>query len=163
MRRHWSLWLVGALAVLGALFVNVGVRAQEHGEGGGESPGVAEITGETAQICTSSVETLTNEVEILFSEYDTTINCFAFGEEGRLEHGVVSLFLNGMSVGRYNLTCGSNIVKAERLMNQSASPVEHTACLECAPTSEDEICQERKSVLEQLLTIQMCTYYLYNY
>ena len=146
MRRHWSLWLVGALAALGAFF---DVRAQEHGEGGGESPGVAEITGgETAQICTSSVETLTKEVRILFSEYNTTINCFAFGEERKLEHGVVSLFrFDGSPVGRYNLTCRSNTVKAEQLMDQNASRVEHTACLECSPTSEDEICHERKLVL----------------
>lgn len=141
VEMRWSLWLVGALAALGALSV-VGVHAQE----GGESPDTELTVAETARICSSSVKTLMKEIRILFSEYNTTINCLAFGRERELEGGVVSVFqMDGTPVGRYNLTCRSNTVKAERLMNQSTSRVEHTACLECEPTSEDEICRERKS------------------
>jgi hypothetical protein len=145
VEMRWSLWLVGALATLGALSV-VGVRAQAE-EGGG-SPDAELTVAETAQICSSSVKTLMKEIRILFSEYNTTINCLAFGRERELEHGVVSVFeMDGTPVGRYNLTCRSNTVKAEQLMDQNTSRVEHTACLECAPTSEDEICHKRKSVL----------------
>lgn len=151
---RWSLWIVGALAALCALS-SVGVHAQEHGEGEGGTPD-AEIT---AMACSSSVKTLEEEVHTLFEEYSTIINCFAFGSDRNLEHGVVSVFQNnGTPVARYSLTCGSNTIKAERLEGQNTSDMENTACLECRPTSEDEICYQRKILLQ--LTIYMYMYVL---
>ena len=151
---RWSLWIVGALAALCALS-SVGVRAQEHGEGEGGTPD-AEIT---AMACSSSVKTLEEEVHTLFEEYSTIINCFAFGEDRNLEHGVVSVFQNnGTPVARYSLTCGRNTIKAERLEDQNTSRMENTACLECRPTSEDEICYQRKVLLQ--LTMYMYVYVL---
>lgn len=141
---RWSLWIVGALAALCALS-SVGVRAQEHGEGEGGTPDVEITVGETAMVCSSSVNTLKEEVHTLFEEYSTIINCFAFGEDRNLEHGVVSVFQNnGTPVARYSLTCGRNTIKAERLEGQNTSRMENTACLACMPTSEDEICSQRK-------------------
>ena len=142
---RWSPWIVGALAAIGAL--TVGVHAQEHGAGEGGSPEVDVTDGETAMVCTSSVNTLVKEIEVLFSDYNTIINCFAFGTERSLEHGVVSVFqLDGTPVARYNLTCRGNEISTTQLVGQNASHVENTACLECASTRDDEICHWRKSV-----------------
>ena len=155
---RWSLWIVGALAALCALS-SVGVRAQEHGEGEGGTPDVEITVGETAMVCSSSVNTLKEEVHTLFEEYSTIINCFAFGTDRNLEQGVVSVFQNnGTPVARYSLTCGRNTIKAERLEDQNTSRMENTACLECRPTSEDEICYQRKVLLQ--LTMYMYMYVL---
>ena len=143
---RWSVWIVGALVALS-------VRAQEGGHEG--APAVEATGGETTRFCTSSMEVLMAEILTLFSpsEYNTTINCLAFGPERTLEGGVLSVFpLGGTTPGRYELTCNSNALKAQQLIGQNASSMDigdedHHACLECIPTEVPEkICHQRELI-----------------
>lgn len=150
LKMRWSLWIVGTLAALGALSVRVLAQEGGHGE-----PEVEATGGETTPFCNSSTEVLIEELLTLFSEYNTTINCLAFGPERNLESGVMSVFqTNGTPVGRYNLSCQSNALTARELNGQNASRMdirdkEYHACVECNPTAEvpEDICDRRKSVL----------------
>ena len=146
---RWSVWIVGALVALS-------VRAQEGGhEGEAANPAVEATGGETTLFCTSSMKVLMAELETLFShdEYNTTINCLAFGPERTLEGGVLSVFpLDGTTPGRYNLTCQKNALKARQLIGLNASSMDigdedHHACLECRPTEvPEEICHQRELI-----------------
>ena len=150
LKMRWSLWIVGALAALGAL--SVCVCAQEGGSHG--EPEVEATGGGTTQFCNSSTEVLIEELLTLFSEYNTTINCLAFGRERKFS-GVMSVFqTNGTPVGRYNLSCESNALKARELIGLNVSRMdirneEYHACVECRPAAEvpEDICDRRKSVL----------------
>ena len=150
------------LLVILSLSLSRHVLGQEGG-----TPAAGEETGMAARIpfCASSQEVLRGEILRQWNPGEATvyINCLAFGREGALETGIVSVFPNDGTPGvRFTLTCREDIL----LIAQSTQPARrfnltaqtYQACSECIDVSAvADICPLDRRELVAVLSAYITT------